>query len=231
MRETNDTTELLPSIDTTKVKYCIIFAYPGLSLVVLPSITIFTTPSLRGGLKSLVGCANHQPIPQSEHQQAPEDFALESLAPRAASSDNKETLYGNKEALSDNKEALCDNKEALSDKKEALGDNKEALSDNKESLSDNKDTLSDSKEALGDKNEGVVKGEGHANPYSPNNSGVPLYVLGDDDQTPKRRRDRSCQARQSGRRNRQIFTDFNAPFLDSDDGGYGHVKSLLKSCQ
>ena len=171
--------------------------------MVLPSITIFTTPSLRGGLKSLVGCANHQPIPQSEYQQAPEDFALESLAPRAASSD----------------------------KKEALCDKKEALCDNKESSSDNKETLSDSKEALGDKNEGVVKGEGHANPYSPNNSGVPLYVLGDDDQTPKRRRDRSCQARQSGRRNRQIFTDFNAPFLDSDDGGYGHVKSLLKSCQ
>ena len=192
--------------------------------MVLPSITILTTPTLRGGLKSLVGCAIPQPIIQSEHQQAPEDLALESLAPRAASSDNKE-------ALCDNKEALCDKTEALCDNTEALCGNEEALRDNKEALSDNKETLSDNKEALSDNNEDVVKGEGHANSSSPNISGVPLYVLGDDDQTPKRRRDRSCQAKQSGRRNQQIFTDFNAPFSDSDDDGYGHVKALLKSCQ
>ena len=96
-------------INTDKIKYCVIFTYPGLSLVLLPSITIFTTPSLRSGLKGLVKCATPhsqssavQPIPAnhgfelvsqpchkelalaSASQLSPEDLALKSVTPCAA---------------------------------------------------------------------------------------------------------------------------------------------------
>ena len=97
-----------PGINTTKVKYSIMFTYPGLSLVVLPSITIFATPSMRGNLKSLVGCAIPQSIPQSipklvVHQPTPTDLELASPAPLAAVDNKGEVGQGEGPGNGDNK--------------------------------------------------------------------------------------------------------------------------------
>ena len=80
-------------IDTDKIKYCVMFTYPGLSLVLLPSIIIFTTPSLRSGLKGLVKChatphsqsSAVQPIPANHgfelvSQPCPKELALASAS-------------------------------------------------------------------------------------------------------------------------------------------------------
>ena len=49
------------SIDTVKIKYCVLFTYPALTTLILPTTMIMTTPSMRSGLK----CGADSTIDQS----------------------------------------------------------------------------------------------------------------------------------------------------------------------
>ena len=63
------------SIDTVKIKYCVLFTYPALTTVILPAITIITTPSMRSGLQ----CGADSAIDQSIHVPRNDGITIEPL--------------------------------------------------------------------------------------------------------------------------------------------------------